>query len=127
MEEMLGEEATFEHQNVCMLAIVDDKNATYWTLGDTFLKGYYAIFDNDDHSAAKMGFAPHANSEKKFVEQTRLPVESLGNILWELTWIAQLFPPSSGLSFISWVLGSLWVMFFGIYEMADVSISVTIT
>ena len=51
-----------------MLAIVDDKNATYWTLGDTFLKGYYAIFDNDDHSAARMGFAPHANSEKKFVE-----------------------------------------------------------
>ena len=127
MADMLGDEATEEHDDVCMLAIVDDWNATYWTLGDTFLKGYYAVFDNDDHANAKMGFAPHATSEKKFVEQTRLPVESIANILWEITWVSLWFPPSSPLSIIAWIVGNLWVFFFGIYEMENVSISVTYT
>ena len=73
-----------------------------------------------------MGFAPHSTSDKKFIEQTRLPVESLENILWELTWIAQIFPPTSGLGFLGWIFGNLWVWFFGIYEMDNVSIEVTI-
>jgi hypothetical protein len=92
MKDMVGEDdAEYEGEDledVCFLGIVDDLNATYWTLGDTFLKGYYVTFDNDDHSAAKMGFAPHATSDKKFVEQNRLPVEVVSNILWELTWAA---------------------------------------
>ena len=126
MADMLGEEATEQDQDVCILGIVDDQESTYWTLGDSFLKGYYGIFDNDDHSAARMGFAPHSTSDKKFIEQNRLPVESLENILWELTWIAQIFGPTSGLGILGWVFGNLWVWFFGIYEMDNVSIEVTI-
>ena len=127
MAEMLGDEATSEHDDVCFLAIIDDAEADYWTLGDAFLKGYYGIFDNDDHAAAKMGFAPHATSSKKFVEQTRLPVESLENILWELTWAAAVFGTTGPLSFISWMIGSFWVWFFGIYEMGEMNISVTVS
>lgn len=101
MNEMLGDEATSETEDVCILGIIDDYNSTYWTLGDTFLRGYYTILDNDDHANATMGFAPHATSDKAFVEMSRLPVESLSNILWELTWLAMIFPPSSSFGFIA--------------------------
>ena len=68
MNKMLGDASSREYDDVCMLGIVDDYNSTYWTLGDSFLRGYYSIFDNDDHSNAKMGFAPHSSSDKPFVE-----------------------------------------------------------
>jgi hypothetical protein len=68
MNEMLGENSSREYEDVCMIGIIDDYESSYWTLGDTFLRGYYAIFNNDDHADAKMGFAPHAASDKDFVE-----------------------------------------------------------
>lgn len=67
MNEMLGDQASNDYDDICILGIIDDMNATYWTLGDTFLRGYYGIFDNNDHDNAKMGFAPHATSDKAFV------------------------------------------------------------
>ena len=126
MADMMGVQATPAEEDVCLLAIVDDLEATYWTFGDAFLKGYYATFDNDDHANAKMGFAPHATSDKKLIEQTRLPVESIANILWEVTWISNIIPPSSPLAFISWIIGNVWVWFFGIYEMGNVEINVSV-
>lgn len=127
LNDMLGKDASKEYEDVCMLGIVDDAKSSYWVLGDVFLRGYYTILDNDDHAAAKMGIKPHSGSEKYNVEKTRLPVESLENLLWELTWLAQIFPPSSPLSIISWLFGSVWVWLFGIYEWEGTfEVSVTI-
>lgn len=56
-EEELGE--------MCFLAFIDTWEQEYWTLGTAFTKGYYSVFDNDDHANAKMGFIPTATSEKK--------------------------------------------------------------
>jgi hypothetical protein len=126
MNDLLGDSATAADDDICIIGIIDDYNATYWTLGDSFLRGYYTILDNNDHANAKMGFAPHAASDKAFVSTSRLPVESMNNILWELTWIAQLFLPSSGAAIISWLVGTVWVFFFGIYESDNWEVTVTI-
>ena len=60
----------------------------YWLLGDVFLRGYYSIYDNTNHNAARIGFAPHATSTKpKVVENSPIPEIGVEDITWELTWI----------------------------------------
>lgn len=44
--------------NYCLLAIAPN-SAEYWLVGDTFLRNYYTIWDNDNN---RMGFAPHSLS-----------------------------------------------------------------
>jgi len=51
----------------CVLAFVDT-NDSYWLMGDAFLTGYYSIHDNEDHANARVGFVPHTNSDKPFIE-----------------------------------------------------------
>jgi hypothetical protein len=62
------------------------------------LKGYYTIFDNDDHANAKMGFAPHANSSKVKVEKMAKPTTDISDVLWETTWLGMKANPSFGFS-----------------------------
>ena len=57
-------ETTGEKTTTCFLGIVSMIDLNYWLIGDVFLRGYYSIFDNADHNAARMGFAPHATSTK---------------------------------------------------------------
>jgi hypothetical protein len=127
LNEMLAQEPNTDGgDDVCVLGIVDDWESEYWVLGDVFLRGYYSTFDNNDHANARMGFVPHATSDKKFVEKSRLPVESIENILWELSWISLLIPPNSDFSVISWIIGTIWVWLFGIYEWGWFTIEVNV-
>ena len=59
----LYEDATGEYSDVCIIVIVDDFNADYWTLGTTFFKDNYVSFILDDPSAAEMHFGPNAESD----------------------------------------------------------------
>ena len=80
-------EPSSDFDDICILSIVDTSGAGYWLLGDTFLKGYYSIHDNDDHANARIGFAPHAESSKPLVEKLPMPETDVMDILWELNWI----------------------------------------
>jgi hypothetical protein len=55
-------------EDTCILAFVDFPSASFWLLGDAFLRGYYSIHDNTDHNSARIGFAPHSTSSKQKVQ-----------------------------------------------------------
>lgn len=80
-------EPSADFDGLCILSIIDTYGAGYWLLGDAFLKGYYTIHDNDDHANARIGFAPHAQSSKSFVEILPKPTTDVMDIIWELNWI----------------------------------------
>jgi hypothetical protein len=127
VNDALGAEASSDFDDVCMLAIVDSWESEYWTLGSSFLRGYYTILDNDDHNRPRMGIAPNSAGKKEKLRKSRMPAEDLTDLLWELTWIGQLLPPNHQLSFLAEILGSIWVWLFGIYEMeADFEFSVSL-
>lgn len=70
------------------MGIVSATDMTYWLLGDTFLTGYYSIYDNSDHDNARVGFAPHATSSKPvLVENSSIPSTRVEDVLWELSWV----------------------------------------
>lgn len=62
-----------ELEGTCYLSFVEDMSTSYWLIGDAFLRGYYSIHDNEDHSQAKLGFIPHANSDKPHVSYGEVP------------------------------------------------------
>jgi hypothetical protein len=101
--------------DTCLLAIIDDAQNGYWLVGDAFLKGYYTIHDNNVHTAAKIGFAPHATSSKGKVEQLAKPTTDVMDILWETTWIG-LWVDASKFHFgIFQLCGEIWIWLFGLY------------
>jgi hypothetical protein len=63
---ILAKDYIIEYNNngekFCFIALALGGKSSYWLLGDAFLNGYYSIHDNDDHSNAKIGIAPHASS-----------------------------------------------------------------
>jgi len=66
----------------CVLAFVDTTDS-YWLMGDAFLTGYYSIHDNEDHANARVGFVPHTNSDKPFIEQGQKPENTSVDLYWE--------------------------------------------
>jgi hypothetical protein len=74
MSMTITDDTTGDSTTTCFLGIVSMDTLDYWLLGDVFLRGYYSIFDNTDHNAAKIGFAPHATSTKpKVVANAPIP------------------------------------------------------
>lgn len=72
----------------CFISFVEDpNNDAYWLLGDSFLRGYYSIHDNQDHANARIGFAPHSSSPKPFITSGTVPAETATDLIWERTWI----------------------------------------
>lgn len=87
MNSLLAEaDQSSEYADTCILSIIDD-TSSFWLVGDSFLKGYYTIHDNDDHANARMGFAPHATSTKSKVVKAAKPTTDVTDVLWETTWI----------------------------------------
>lgn len=80
-----------ELQGSCYLAFVEDDSASYWLLGDAFLRGYYSIHDNEDHDNAKMGIIPHANSNKPFVTYGTVPEIKATDLEWERSWLYDIY------------------------------------
>lgn len=86
-ENFFGGESAAQ-DDVCILALVDDYQFSYWLLGDAFLKGYYSIHDNNDHSKARIGFAPHSNSKKNKVIRSQVNKDNaVEDHIWEVNWI----------------------------------------
>ena len=50
----------------------------------------------------------------------------IDNVLWEITWIGMLTDPHSPLYVVFYLLGSIWLYFFGIYDSND-SFEVSVT
>ena len=78
-----------------------DEKVDYWLMGTNFMQGYYTIFDNDDHSNARLGFAPHTDSSKVKIDDVRMPTTDVMDILWETTWVGLLADPSIGGGFLT--------------------------
>lgn len=96
---------------------MQDTSINYWLLGDVFLRGYYSIHHNVDHTAAQIGFAPHATSTKgKVEENATLPTTNIEDVIWELTWIYDAyFFNIFGFFETNFKLASdLWVFWFGL-------------
>jgi len=55
------------------------------------LSGYYTVHDNIDPTKAKMGFAPHATSNKRNVATAFTPSNSVESLRWELTFIYEIY------------------------------------
>jgi hypothetical protein len=102
----------------CFLGIVSMDALDFWLLGDVFLRGYYSIFDNSDHNAAKIGFAPHATSTKpKVAANSPIPSVGVEDITWELSWVFDMWQALGAHSFSQWYYrwnGKMWVWWFGI-------------
>lgn len=114
--DVVGEDASSEYDDTCLLAIIDDYQPYYWLVGDAFLKGYYSIHDNDNHASARMGWAPHTASNKHKVEKLAKPTIDVMDILWETTWIGEMADPSSKFSLgLFKMFSNLWIWFFGYY------------
>ena len=45
----------------------------YWLLGDAFLRGYYSVHDMENN---RIGFAPHATSNKKKITEGTNPEQT---------------------------------------------------
>lgn len=75
----------------CYLAFVEDISSSYWLIGDAFLRGYYSIHDNEDHTNAKLGFIPHANSIKPHIGYGDVPETTTTDLQWERTWIYDIY------------------------------------
>ena len=107
-----------ETSTTCFLGIVSMLNLEYWLIGDVFLRGYYSIFDNSDHDAPRMGFAPHATSTKpKVKENATIPSIGIEDVTWELTWIFDFWYYFGALSFTQWYFrwhAKIWVWWFGL-------------
>ena len=113
MNDLLGENASAEFDNVCMLSIVDAWESEYWVLGSSFLNGYYTILDNDNHEQARMGIAPNAAGDKEKLRKTPKPTVDYNDILYQHTWIgeiASMVPPLLLPLCVS--LGEIWLWLF---------------
>lgn len=87
-------------------------------MGDAFLKGYYTIHDNDDHTSARMGFAPHAESSKSLITEVAMPTTDVMDVTWELNWIGMSVDTQAWLQpTIRIWLAKIWTWFFGIYPL----------
>jgi len=67
INDMLGEDAENQFNDVCILGIVDDADTDFWLFGEAFMRGYYTIHDNEDHTKPRLGFAPGKYSTKEVV------------------------------------------------------------
>ena len=107
----------------CILAFVNDQSSSYWLLGDAFLTGYYSIHDNENHVNARIGFVPHANSDKPFIEEGINPSKPYKDVKWERSWIYDWYwfwqiEDLAGMFFLDsywWYAwqGKIWVDIFG--------------
>jgi hypothetical protein len=59
--EMKPEHYILEHEGECWACLGENSYDEYFILGDTFLRGFYSVHDNEN---ARFGFAPHAGSDK---------------------------------------------------------------
>ena len=62
-------EITQEGVTGCLLGF-GASDAPYWLLGDVFLRGYYSVHDQAND---RIGFAPHATSNKKIITEGTNP------------------------------------------------------
>ena len=104
-------------EGVCYIKIVPGWFPA-WVFGTSVLEGYYTIFDNADHDDAKIGIAPHVNSDKDVLESGSFPTTSLHDIVWELTPIFEVYSAFSDLPVdlypIFKILGNIWLQVFGV-------------
>lgn len=86
--QVAAKDYVIEIEGVCLLAFVVHPQE-FWLLGDAFLMGYYSIHDNEDHTNAKIGIAPHSSSTKPDIID--FPAddikETFESTKWERTWI----------------------------------------
>jgi len=127
INDMLGDDAENQFNDVCILGIVDDKDIDFWMFGEAFMRGYYTIHENEDHTKPRLGFAPGVNSNKNVVYQALLPSQYINNVLWELTWIGDMVDPWSSGYGIAKFFGDIWVWLFGIRQSDNYEVTITIT
>ena len=65
-------------------------------MGDVFMRGYYSIHDNSDHTNAYIGWAPHATSTKKKVVSATAPETDVSEVTQECTSIYENWPDNAG-------------------------------
>ena len=69
-------------RSVCTLGIVPNTE-DYWLLGDTFLRGYYSVFNMD---SGQLGLVPHVDSDKVELVSGISPSKDLNNDRSIFTW-----------------------------------------
>jgi hypothetical protein len=86
---------------VCALALMANSE-DFFILGNSFLRGYYSIFDMLD---GQLGFIPHATSTKEFPFAGANPSRSLNEASEQSVW--------------TWIIVSIltlgWALFVGLY------------
>jgi hypothetical protein len=67
---------TFEGSAECFMCIFSDDSLDRILLGDSFLRGYYSVYN---YETKQFGFAPHAQSTKSASTKTRKNGEKIGD------------------------------------------------
>uniref|UniRef100_A0A7S3IMZ2 Peptidase A1 domain-containing protein n=1 Tax=Strombidium inclinatum TaxID=197538 RepID=A0A7S3IMZ2_9SPIT len=118
---MKNSDYILDYGDFCALAILPNNDGDFWMLGSPFFQEYYTVFDNSDHTAAKIGFAPSASSSKSDLTTGDFPEQSLDDVMWELTWMWDWYWVLSfeGFMPVDWLWGGVattWIDWFGFEE-----------
>jgi len=86
---------------MCFICFFPENELDRWLLGDSFLRGYYSVYD---YERRKMGFAPHKESTKSAPTKGNAPTENLNDALewWAILLIV--LAACSGLAVIIWLI-----------------------
>lgn len=78
---------TLEQSGVtgCLLGF-SGADSEYWLLGDVFLRGYYSVHDMTND---RIGFAPHATSNKKIITEGTNPEITYKQAFRRESWLYQ--------------------------------------
>ena len=88
--QILVDDYIIDTNGTCILGFSQNED-DYWLLGDIFLTGYYTIWDNIDHTAAKIGFAPHITSLKADITSGSTPYTSNYDLFYERSIIFDIY------------------------------------
>jgi Eukaryotic aspartyl protease len=56
--------------NMCIIGFAQNSYTSYWLVGNTFLKNFYSVWDDEE---GRLAFAPHITSQSKVEKYYSLP------------------------------------------------------